>query len=111
VTKERKPRTRREFTSEFKQEAVRLMQERKSMGASLAQVSRELEIEPDLLREWARKLGQWDEPGVERVGWEENGTPRDPEAELRKLKREYEILRQERDFLKKATAFFAKESQ
>jgi transposase len=45
------------------------------------------------------------------VGWEENGTPRDPEAELRKLKREYEILRQERDFLKKATAFFAKESQ
>jgi transposase len=110
VTEERKPRTRREFTSEFKQEAVRLMQERRAMGISLSQVGRELEIDPDLLRQWARKLGQWDEPGVEKVGWE-NGAPSDPEAELRKLKREYEILRQERDFLKKATAFFAKESQ
>lgn len=75
------------------------------MGVSLAQVGRELEIEPDLLRKWARQLGQWDEAGME------NDTPTDPEKELRKLRREYEILRQERDFLKKATAFFAKESR
>lgn len=79
------------------------------MGVSLAQVGRELEIEPDLLRKWARQLGQWDEPGVESDA--ESDTPRDPGKELRKLKREYEILRQERDFLKKATAFFAKESR
>lgn len=75
------------------------------MGVSLAQVGRELDIEPDLLRKWARQLGQWDETGVEP------GTPGDPEKELRELRREYEVLRQERDFLKKATAFFAKESR
>jgi transposase InsO family protein len=38
------------------------MQERRAEGTSLAQVGRELEIEPDLLRKWARQLGQWDEP-------------------------------------------------
>lgn len=101
----RKSTSRREFTPEFRQEAVRLMQERRAMGASLAQVGRELEIEPDLLRKWARQLRQWEEPGSEIE------TTGDPAKELRKLKREYEILRQERDFLKKATAFFAKESR
>lgn len=64
------------------------------MGVSLAQVGRELDIEPDLLRKWARRLGQWDEPGSE------NGAAVDPEEELRKLGRENEVLRQERDFLK-----------
>lgn len=103
----RKPTSRREFTPEFRQEAVRLMQERRAEGTSLAQVGRELEIEPDLLRKWARQLGQWDEPDS-RV---EHGSPMDPETELRKLRRENEVLRQERDFLKKATAFFAKESR
>jgi transposase len=103
----RKPTSRREFTPEFRQEAVRLMRERRAEGASLAQVGRELEIEPDLLRKWARQLGQWDEPEP-RV---ENGVAMDPETELRKLRRENEVLRRERDFLKKATAFFAKESR
>jgi transposase len=105
----RQPTSRREFTPEFRQEAVRLMQERRAEGTSLAQVGRELEIEPDLLRKWARQLGQWDEPEP-RV---ENGAgaAMDPETELRKLRRENEVLRQERDFLKKATAFFAKESR
>lgn len=84
-----------------------MMQERRAEGTSLAQVGRELEIEPDLLRKWARQLGQWDE-AEPRV---ENGAPMDPETELRKLRRENEVLRQERDFLKKATAFFAKESR
>ena len=83
------------------------MRERRAEGASLAQVGRELEIEPDLLRKWARQLGQWDEPEP-RV---ENGVAMDPETELWKLRRENEVLRQERDFLKKATAFFAKESR
>lgn len=106
MSQERKARSqRREFTPELRQEAIRLMTERRAAGASLAQVGRELDIEPDLLRKWARQSGQWDEPGVDA------GTPGDPEAELRKLRREYEILRQERDFLKKATAFFAKESR
>lgn len=98
-------RQRRQFSPEFKQEAVRLMNERRSGGASLAQIARELEVQPDLLRSWAHRLGQWD------VARSANGTPVNPEEELRRLRRELEITRQERDFLKKATAFFAKESR
>jgi transposase len=101
-------RGRRQFTAEFKQEAVRLMHERLSTGTTLKQISRELDIEDDQLRAWARALGQW--PGHARPSEtaEEGETP---EQELRRLRRELEITRQERDFLKKATAYFAKESR
>lgn len=103
-------RERRVFSAEFKVEAVRLMQERRALGVSLAQVGRELDIRPSLLRNWARQLeargGATGRDGLP-------GTEAQPsvEEELRRVRRENAVLRQERDFLKKAAAFFAKESR
>ncbi len=103
-------RTRRAFSPEFKVEAVRLMRERRAAGVSLAQVGRELEVRPDMLRRWTRQVDG--RPGASgRDGFREHGPLPGPEAEVRRLERENAVLRQERDFLKKAAAFFAKESR
>ena len=100
-------RARRTFSLEFKLEAVRLMQERRAAGASLSQVGRELDVRPDLLRAWAQQL-RW-RPGA---GARQAVSGPGPSAEeVRRLQRENATLRQERDFLKKAAAFFAKESR
>lgn len=96
------PRPRRVYTSEFKAEAVQLLRTRQAAGATLAAVSRELDVGPDQLRLW------------ERLAVQRGAVPRATESEaeeLRRLRREVETLRQEREFLKKATAFFAKESR
>jgi transposase len=101
--KERRPR--REFTPEFKLEAVRLAT---SGEKSLRQVAREIGVHENLLRSWKRQA-------LERSGGEEifpgNGKLTSQDEELRQLRRELAVTRQERDFLKKATAFFAKESR
>jgi len=103
-------RARRAFSAEFKVEAVRLMGERRAQGVSLAQVGRELDVRPNLLRRWARRLAQ--RPGAAGSdGFPGNGRQPSAEEELRRLQRENATLRQERDFLKKAAAFFAKESR
>jgi len=93
-------RDRRAFSLEFKLEAVRLVVEG---GRPIAQVARELKIQPDQLREWRRKF-----EGTGAV----TAAPRHetPEEEARRLRKELEVVRQERDFLKKAAAFFAKGS-
>lgn len=96
-----KKRVRRAYTPEFKREAVRRMQERRQAKISLAQISRELEVRADILRQWERALGA--APPVSSGG---SGSP---EEELRRLRRELETVRMERDFLKKAAAYFAKE--
>jgi len=102
-------RARRAFSPEFKVEAVRLMRERRAAGVSLVQVGRELGVRPDMLRRWAR--GVDGRPGAsERDAFVGNG-PLPAEAEVRRLQRENAVLRQEREFLKKAAAFFAKESR
>ena len=96
------PRPKRVFTSEFKAEAVQLLRARQAAGATLAAVSRELDVSADQLRLW------------ERLEVQRGAVPRATESEadeLRRLRREVETLRQEREFLKKATAFFAKESR
>ena len=103
-------RERRVFSWEFKVEAVRLMQERRELGVSLAQVGRELDIRPSMLRAWARRL----EAGARSTGTDGLpgiGAQPSVEEELRRVRRENAVLRQERDFLKKAAAFFAKESR
>ena len=103
-------RVRRAFSPEFKGEAVRLLRERQGLGVSVAQVGRELDVRPDLLRAWARQAAQW--PGASgREVFPGNGKEPSAEAEVRRLQRENAGLRQERDFLKKAAAFFAKESR
>lgn len=108
--KESGKRARRAFSAEFKVEAVRLMEERRALGVSLAQVSRELDVRPNLLRKWARRLAQRPGAGAGDV-FPGNGKLPRVEDEVRRLQRENATLRQERDFLKQAVAFFAKESR
>jgi transposase len=103
------PRARRSFSPEFKAEAVRLMRRRRTEGVSLSQIGRELGVRPALLWEWARKLdGGGTGPAAELPPGRLPGETL--EEEVRRLRRENAILRQEREFAKKAAAFFAKES-
>jgi transposase len=92
-------RPRRSFSPEFKLEAVRLVTEG---GRPLSQVARELGLRPEQLRGWRNQL----EAGgkIARVQ-----STLSAEEENRRLRREVEVLRQERDFAKKAAAFFAKD--
>jgi len=103
-------RERRAFSAEFKMEAVRLLRERQKLGVSVAQIGRELDVGPDVLRRWARQV---EDRAVRapRDVFPGNGQLPQAEEELRRLRRENAVLRQERDFLKHAAAFFAKESR
>lgn len=97
-------RERRTFTAEFKAEAVRLMKEGRAAGRSVAQIGRELDVRPDLLRGWARD--------ADSVASAEVRAPGETlEQENRRLRRELATLQQEQAFLKKAAAYFAKESR
>ena len=93
--------TRRQFSGAYKLEAVRLITEG---GRSPGEVARELGIRPDMLRRWKREVETL--PGAVFPG---QGNGVGVEEELRRLRRENEVLRQEREILKKAAAFFAKE--
>ena len=123
----RRPHRQRKHSPEFKLEAVHLMRERLAAGLTLQRVSDELEINPDLLREWTKLVAAAPEGTPAEVIFPGHGqrrrfapsppvpAPRDgeesAEEEVRRLRRENERLRLERDFLKKAAAFFAKESR
>ncbi len=94
--------TRRSYTREFKVEAVRLVTEQ---GRSVAEAARSLGIRDNLLRNWEQALeaeGEQAFPG--------HGNPPALEEELRRLRAENRRLQMERDILKKAAAFFARES-
>jgi transposase len=95
---------RRQYTREFKIEAVRLVDEEER---PLAQVARELGIGRNLLQRWKRELG--------RAGTAEafpgNGRLSSQDEEIRRLRRELEQAKQENLFLRKAAAYFAKESR
>jgi transposase len=97
-------RERRAFSAEFRSEAVRMMVERRAAGATLAQVSRELDVRPDQLRAWAKERPA----SMPRDGAMPGETL---EQENRRLRRELATLQQEQAFLKKAAAYFAKESR
>ncbi len=95
---------RKQFTREFKLEAVRLVVE----GQSITEVAQKLAIRPDMLRAWKRQVDGL--PRSERNNiFTGHGKGSDQEEELRRLRREVAQLEQERDFLKKAAAYFAKE--
>ena len=91
-------RVRRDFTDDFKREAVRLTQ---TSGLTIKQVADDLGIGLSTLTRWRRKYHE-----AELLAQPHD----DVEKELARLRRENELLRQERDLLKKATAFFAKET-
>lgn len=95
-------RKRRVFSDEFKQEAVERVRERTVHGVPLAQIGRELGVSAELLRRW--KHAQRVREPAAALG--EAGVTL---AEVHRLQRENATLRQERDFAKKAAAFFAKE--
>src|SRR5438045_9141790 len=93
-------RKRRAFTREFKAEAVRLVRE---SGKSVPTVARELELTETALRAWVRQAEI--DAGRGRAG----ALTTDEREELARLRRDVKRLQMERDILKKATAFFAKE--
>jgi transposase len=95
-------KTRRTFTPEFKAEAVRRIGDQ---GKSLAEVARELDLGESMLRAWKQALAA--EGGQAFPG---KGNVPAHEEELRRLRAEVKRLTMERDILKKATAFFARES-
>jgi len=89
---------RRRFTREFKRESVRLFRE---SGKKLTVVARELGVRPQVLRAWERMV----------LAEEKTGLTSSEHEELIRLRKENERLRMEREILKKATAFFAKENE
>ena len=90
---------RRKFTKEFKEEAVRLISEE---GYSYAEAGRNLGVNPNLLSRWKREF-----EGVEI----DPGSAVSMQAELKRLRKENKRLKMEREILKKAAAFFAKEQE
>jgi transposase-like protein len=94
---------RRAFTPEFKAEAVRLWEDRRERAVPIGRVAKELGVRPNQLREWASHSGA--------VTTTPSQGGESSEQELRRLRRENARLKQEAEFLKKAAAFFAKESQ
>lgn len=101
---------RRAFTAEFKLEAVRRMRERRPHGVSLAQIGRELGVRPDMLRAWAKQADARAGAAPRDIFPGQGHLPSEQE-ELRRLQRENARLQQENEFLKKAAAYFAKESR
>ena len=103
-------RIRRGFSAEFKVEAVRRVVERQATGISLAQLARELDLGPDLLRTWVRQAQARSGATPQDVFPGHGRLPSDQE-ELRRLQRENTRLQQEVEFLKRAAAYFARESR
>lgn len=87
---------RRNYTEEFKQEAVKLVTEQ---GYSFAEAARNLGVHVNLLRSWKQKF--------EDEQKEPSAAQQQQQSEIERLREENRRLRMERDILKKATAFFA----
>ena len=100
-TEQKKKRQRRSFSDEFKAGAVSLVLDK---GKSISQVAKDLDLTPS-------SLGKWVEQARADKGKSTRGTlTTDEKEELAKLRKENRELRLEREILKKAAAFFAKES-
>jgi transposase len=95
-------KTRRSYTETFKEEAVRLVRE---SGQPVPHVARDLGIADHLLYRWRAEQQHAEGQGQTRQ------SARAEQAELVRLQRENTVLKQERDFLQRAAAFFAKESR
>ena len=97
-------RAHREYPLAFKRDAVALSERQQQEGRPLAAIARDLGVIPQTLRYWQRVLA---------TQGQDEKRPRDARAlelEVRRLQRELDRVQQERDFLKRAAAFFAKES-
>ena len=94
--------TRRQFSREFKFEAVRLVKDR---GVTVAQAARDLDVHENVLRKWIREAMA--DPQEAFPG---KGVMKPEQAEIECLRKEVTELKMERDILKKAAAYFAKDS-
>src|SRR5712691_6322124 len=97
-----KKRTRRKFTAEYKAEVVRLVRDG---GKTIGEVSRDLGLTASAVRNWVAQSG------IDAGGGGKGDLTTAERAELVALRREARQLRMEREILKKAAAFFVKESQ
>jgi transposase len=88
------------YSLEFRREAVRLL---RTSGRSVPQLAEELGCSPQSLRNWARQL--------DADAGKAEGLSSDEREELRRLRREVRTLTEEREILRKAAAFFAKDSE
>ena len=93
-------RERRRFTDEYKAEVVALVH---SSGKSIGEVSRDLDLTEAAVREWVQR--------AEVDGGRRQGLTTAERDELARLRRENRVLREEREILKKAAAFFARETR
>lgn len=94
-------RPRRKYTAEFKREAVRLTQE---PGRKIGEVAKNLGVDRGLLQRWKAEMK---EHGTDVFPG--NGRPRASDEEVLRLRSELVRVQQERDILKKALGYFAKE--
>jgi transposase len=94
--------SRRTFSREFKVEAVRLVRER---GVSVTQAARDLDLRENVLRNWVKAFSA--DPAQAFPG---HGQMKPEQLEVERLRREVTKLNAERDILKKAAAYFARES-
>jgi transposase len=93
-------RARRSFSPEFKAQTVELVRQG---GKSIPEAARDLDLTESSVREWVRQ--------AEVDDGRREGLTTDERAELAQLRREVRVLREEREILKKAAAFFAKETR
>ena len=93
-------RPRRKFTDQFKAEAVALV---KASGKGPGPIARDLDLSDSALREWMKQA-----EGDQSRG--EGPLDENERSKLKRLENEVRVLRMERDFLKKAAAFFARET-
>jgi transposase len=98
----KKPRRRRSFTPEFKAEIVELCQRG---DRSVGQVARDFDLTETAVREWVKQAGR--DTGTR----EDGGLTSTERQELARLRQENRQLREDVGILKRATAFFAKETR
>ena len=100
-SREKERRPRRSFTDDFRRDVVQLCQ---AGDESIAEVASRLDLTESAVRNWVKKAAQ------EAQGGAQAGVTTSEREELQRLRREVKTLEMERDILKKAAKFFARES-
>jgi len=102
MEEQKKRRARRKFTEEFKARAVRLVLRE---GQTAAQVARDLDLVESVLHGWVRQAK------IDRGMGPAGALTSEEREELSRLRKENRVLKEEREILKKAAAFFAKDGR